>query len=124
MSFALAKSLFSHNIKARDGHICKRCGNPEREGNIFTKLDCAHFISCSYPNSEFSEDNCTSLCRSCHSYLHAHPKEHEAFFVDLLGEEGAQRVRDLAYGQKVIYKTWYGSRTHLKELRKRLKEFS
>lgn len=121
MSIKSADNLLSQIVRKRD-KVCKRCGNPERD-NMFSKLDCAHFISKALSiNTRYNENNVAILCRSCHSHLHEKSLEHHRFFIKLLGQEVVDDLWALAFKPSVIYKSWYGGREHMKELRERLKE--
>lgn len=121
MSIKTADNLLSKIVRARD-KVCQVCKNPEHDSNEFSKLTNAHYVPRWYVNTRFDEKNCTTICISDARYLTDHPKEQEKFFIELFGQKACGELWSLANSPKVIYKTYYGSKDHMNELKQRLEE--
>lgn len=75
----------SRRARARDGHVCQRCGAAE------TDLHCALHVHHIIPLRSFRRDfrranaliNLVSLCPSCHKFLEWHPDQMAAFVASL-----------------------------------------
>ena len=52
------------------------------------QLQCSHFISRSLKVTRWDEDNAAGLCGACHMYLEHNPHEHQAWFLEHLGQDG------------------------------------
>ena len=77
--------LFSDCIRERAEWTCERCGAYKPEGQRMG-LHCSHFHGRGKWSTRFDPDNCESLCYGCHSYLGAHPYEHEKRKRECLGD--------------------------------------
>ena len=109
-----ADYLFSLIIRAQDKR-CMYC--------VTTKnLTCGHYISRSRFNTRYDEKNATTLCFLDHRYFTDNPFQHEILFVDLLTKEVTVDLWIKANKLAITFKSWYGGKQHVKELRKRLKE--
>ena len=124
MSVKTADDLFSLIIKIKDDYICQYC---HRSINKYSSearewFDCSHFIKRSRFQTRFLEINSIAAHRICHIEHELDPKKHRKFWVDLLGQDVVDELIQLSNGDLPIYKSFYGSKEHLKELRSRLKE--
>lgn len=62
-----ADRKWSRAVRDRDGHLCRKCGNPASDG--------AHVVRRSYLKTRHDVANGLALCRQCHGYFGAHPEE-------------------------------------------------
>jgi hypothetical protein len=69
-------------------HGCERCHQAKVS---YKELEWAHY---KHRNNavRWDESNAAGLCHDCHHYLDTHPKEKEAFFLELLGQEEYDRI--------------------------------
>lgn len=115
MSIKIADSLHSKIIIARDKR-CRKCGSTQN-------LTCAHYITCGRYSIRFDERNSLCLCwYECHFPLTNDPAAHKEFFLEQLGEDVINELTQISNADLPIYKSWYGGKQHVKELKKRLKK--
>ena len=119
-----ADDLFSLIIRTRDDWICGYCHKPINKYSSEAKkyFDCSHFIKRSRFQTRFLEINSIAAHRICHIEHELDPKKHKEFWVDLLGQDVVDELIQLSNGDLLIYKSWFGGKQHIKELRERLKE--
>ena len=86
--------LFSRCIRERASWTCERCGSQHAENSM--GLHCSHFHGRGKWATRFDPDNCLSLCYGCHSYLGAHPVQHEQFYIEKNGQELFEIVNERA----------------------------
>lgn len=60
------------DVKERDRHVCQRCGVQRMH------QDAHHIVRRSIRATRHQLSNGVTLCRECHSYVHAHPEESRA----------------------------------------------
>lgn len=96
-----ADEAFSKCIRALAGWRCERCQTYYPEGRRGA-LDCSHFYGRGKWGTRFHPDNASSLCYGCHSYMGAHPAEHEAWFRARIGEGRYQLLVE------AVNDTWRG----------------
>lgn len=65
-----ASTMWSQDIKERDGYICQRCG-------VYSKQNHAHHVAprSRRPDLKFDRQNGVTLCAGCHSWVHDNPIE-------------------------------------------------
>ena len=119
-----ADDLFSLIIKIRDDYICQYCKHPVNKYDSATMeiFDCSHFIKRSRFQTRFLEINSIAAHRWCHIEHELDPKKHKEFWINLLGEDVVNELIQISNGDLPIYKSWYGGKQHIKDLRERLKE--
>lgn len=66
-------------VKARDKHVCQRCGCKMSFGDH--NCQWAHVISRSSNNLRWHLCNALTLCGECHQFAHSHPTEYALWFV-------------------------------------------
>ena len=91
-------ALFSRYVRRLCACICSRC---HKQHTITSKgLHCAHWQSRGKWTTRFERDNCTALCKGCHSYLDHRPLEKDEFFRKMLGNKRADEI--IALGNKTL----------------------
>lgn len=86
-----ADKSFSLWIRHRDDMTCQKCKIQYEYSD--NQLDCSHYKSRSKRSVRFDEENCVTLCKSCHLYFDGNtwlglPKreqEHREFMIKRLG---------------------------------------
>ena len=74
---------------------CERCLSQKHDTTredgttrpAYMDLQCSHYIGRSTKATRWDEDNCAGLCGACHMYLEHNPHEHQAWFLQHLGQE-------------------------------------
>lgn len=85
-----ADVLFSKIVRSRGA--CENCGRTEPE----VQLQCAHIITRGIGATRCLEDNAFCLCAGCHHRFTHWPVEFRDFIVSKKGEDGYQRLVELA----------------------------
>ena len=124
MSIKQADDTFSLIIKTRDNWTCQYCKRPINKYNSSARefFDCSHFIKRSRFQTRYLEINSVAAHRECHVEYELNPKNHETFFINRIGEEAVNELRQRSNAPLTPYKSWYGGIDHVKELRERLNE--
>jgi len=76
---------FREVIRERDSRVCQICGTTEKEEN---KSLSVHHID--YNRDNTTEENCISLCNSCHSKTNFHRKYWKKYFKELKEENNGK----------------------------------
>ena len=75
--------LVSEYVRRRADGYCERCGTYHG----WKGLQASHFIGRSNHSVRYDECNLVALCFGCHQYFHSNPHEHQAWFLQHLGQE-------------------------------------
>ena len=126
MSIKTADDLFSLIIKIKDDYICQYCHKVINKYSSEARewFDCSHFIKRSRFQVRYDERNAVASHRGCHIEHELDPKKHTEFWINQIGQDIMDELIQLSNGDLPTFKSWYGSKEHLKELRSRLKELS
>ena len=119
MSIKTADKIHADAVKARDNWICQYCLQPINKYTSLEFFDCSHFRKRSRYQTRWSMRNCVSAHRECHNEYELDPKKHTKFWVDRIGQNVVDELIQLSNAPLPTFKSFYGSREHLKELRER-----
>lgn len=96
VSAVKAEATRLHSQIVRSRGRCENCGDDWRSTG--SKLECAHIISRRFALTRTMESNAFCLCSRCHMRFTEWPLEFAAFVVSKIGQDGYDRLRELAHG--------------------------
>lgn len=91
--------LFSKAVRTRDNFRCYSCGDGYPQIPK-AKLDCAHIIGKAQGQvTRWLMQNAITLCRTCHIFFTANPKEWKRFIINrVLNEEAFLELEVISKG--------------------------
>lgn len=86
---------WAKQVKERDHYTCQRCGAKHQSRGMHA----AHIVSRRYKQTRHDLENGITLCFGCHMWAHQNPHEAIDFFMNHLGKDRYEQLRQKA--QKV-----------------------